>query len=198
MENLTIEKNVKDYNGNNNFILSLKDGLEKYGRLTEKQLNAASNFFTKLNKRNSEFIKSVINPTQKNVNVNIKVGNYIAKTISKDNNLTFTPFLMTITKVLKVTEKAYRVVGKMNTSDVSSCRLCGRDLTDWRSHATGIGPVCSKNLGIPYVRKKEDVDTYKKQVKEKIDKIGDLTFWIPKSQIKEGYDELENQIKNAG
>ena len=86
-------------------------------------------------------------------------------------------------------------VGKMNTSDVSSCRCCGKDLTDWRSQATGVGPVCSKYLGIPYVKKEEDVVVYKKLLKLKIDKIGDLTFWLAKSQIKEGKTELEESIK---
>ena len=135
-------------------------------------------------------------PSQiKEVNVNIKISNFIAKRVAEDNNLEFKPFLMTITKVLKETNKAYQVVGKMNTSDVSSCRCCGKDLTDWRSQATGVGPVCSKYLGIPYVKKEEDVVVYKKLLKLKIDKIGDLTFWLAKSQIKEGKTELEESIK---
>ena len=29
----------------------------------------------------------------------------------------------------------------------------------------------------------------------KIDKIGDLTFWLAKSQIKEGREDLENSLK---
>jgi hypothetical protein len=28
-----------------------------------------------------------------------------------------------------------------------------------------------------------------------VDKVGDLTFWLPKSQIVEGREELDNQIK---
>jgi len=72
---------------------------------------------------------------------------------------------MTISKVLKETNKAYQVVGKLTVSDVSSCRVCGRDLTDWRSQATGVGPVCSKSLGIPYVKSKLDVAVYKKLLK---------------------------------
>jgi hypothetical protein len=28
----------------------------------------------------------------------------------------------------------------------------------------------------------------------KIDEIGDLTFWVPKSQIVEGLDELQSQM----
>jgi hypothetical protein len=82
----------------------------------------------------------------------------------------------------------------MNTSDVTSCRCCGLDLTDWKSQATGVGPICAKKLGIPYVKNQEDVLVFKKLLKLKIDEIGDLTFWIPKSQIVEGLDDLQSQI----
>ena len=32
-------------------------------------------------------------------------------------------------------------------------------------------------------------------IKEKIDKIGDLKFWLAKSQIVEGKEDLENSLK---
>jgi len=191
MENSVILTKVRDYKGDNGFIISLKGGLTKYGSLTPKQLSAADNFFSKVNTP-----KKMEDTTQpKEVNVNIKISKFIAKRIAEDNDLEFKPFLLTITKVLRETAKAYQVVGKMNTSDVSSCRCCGKDLTDWRSQATGVGPVCSKSLGIPYVKKEEDVVVYKKLLKIKIDKIGDLTFWLAKSQIKEGKEELEDSLK---
>ena len=191
MTNSEISTQVQNYKGNNGFISSLQGGLKKYGKLTERQLSAAGNFFSKVNTP-----KKMEDTTQpKEVNVNIKISKFIAKRVAEENDLEFKPFLLTITKVLRETAKAYQVVGKMNTSDVSSCRCCGKDLTDWRSQATGVGPVCSKALGIPYVKKEEDVVVYKKLLKLKIDKIGDLTFWLAKSQIKEGKEELENSIK---
>ena len=188
MGNSEITINVQNYKGNNGFINSLQNGLKRYGSLTERQLYAAGKFFTKLN---------TPAPTQqsKEVNVDIKITNFIAKRVAEDNNLEFKPFLMTISKVLKETTKAYQVVGKLTVSDVSSCRVCGRDLTDWRSQATGVGPVCSKSLGIPYVKSELDVAVYKKLLKMKIEKIGDLTFWLAKSQIKEGREDLENSLK---
>ncbi len=176
MTNSEISTQVQNYKGNNGFISSLQGGLKKYGKLTERQLSAAGNFFSKVN-------------TPKKME-----DTTIAKRVAEENDLEFKPFLLTITKVLRETDKAYQVVGKMNTSDVSSCRCCGKDLTDWRSQATGVGPVCSKALGIPYVKKEEDVVVYKKLLKLKIDKIGDLTFWLAKSQIKEGKEELENSV----
>ena len=191
MTNSEISTQVQNYKGNNGFISSLQGGLKKYGRLTERQLSSAGNFFSKVNTP-----KKMENTTQpKEINVNIKISRFIAKRVAEDNNLEFKPFLLTVTKVLKETPKAYQLVGKMNTSDVSSCRCCGLDLTDWRSQATGVGPVCSKSLGIPYVKKEEDIVVYKKLLKLKIDKIGDLTFWLAKSQIKEGKEELEDSVK---
>ena len=187
MENSVILTKVRDYKGNNGFIISLKGGLNKYGSLTPKQLSAADNFFSKF-----EQTKPV--SEEKEVNVNLKISKFIAKRIAEDNNLEFKPFLVTITKVLRTTNRAYQVIGRMNTSDVTSCRCCGKDLTDWRSQATGVGPVCSKSLGIPYVRKEEDVVVYKKLLQLKMENIGDLTFWVPKSQIKESLEEIQEQL----
>ncbi len=187
MENSVITKNVKEYVGTNVFILSLKGGIIKYGSLTPKQLDAASKFFSK-----TVVVKT--EPNFKEVNVNLKVTKFIAKRIAEDNKLEFNPFLVTITKVLNETPKAYQVTGRMNTSDVSSCRCCGKDLTDWRSQATGVGPICSKALNIPYVKKQEDVEVFKKMLRLKIESIGDLTFWLPKSQIDAGLNELVSQL----
>ncbi len=190
MSTLEISTNVKNYKGNNGFINSLQNGLKKYGSLTERQSLEAGKLFPK------QLVSTLeVKPQVRKVSVNIKISKFTAKRIAEDNDLEFKPFLLTVTKVLRETPKAYQVVGKMNTSDVSSCRCCGIDLTDWRSQATGVGPVCSKSLGIPYVKKEEDVVVYKKLLKLKIDKIGDLTFWLAKSQIKEGKEELENSVK---
>ncbi len=187
MENSVILTKVREYKGNNGFIISLKGGLNKYGSLTPKQLSAAGNFFSKF-----EQTKPV--SEEKEVNANLKISKFIAKRIAEENNLEFKPFLVTITKVLRTTNRAYQVVGRMNTSDVTSCRCGGKDLTDWRSQATGVGPVCSKSLGIPYVKNQEDVAVYKKLLELKMENIGDLTFWVPKSQIKEGLEELQEQL----
>ena len=188
MENSAIVSKVKEYKGNNGFILSLQGGLNKYGSLTPKQLSAAESFFNKFEQPKPQVSEG------KEVNVNLKVSKFIAKRISEENKLDFRPFLVTISKVLRSTNKAYEVVGRMNTSDVTSCRCCGLDLTDWKSQATGVGPVCAKNLGIPYVKKEEDVVVFKKLLKMKIEEIGDLTFWVPKSQIVEGLGELQSQL----
>ncbi len=187
MENTT--EKIRDYKGTNNFMNSLKSGLQRYGRLSVKQMAAAEKFFGN-NKPTTE-VKGEV----KNVNVDIKVKRFIAKKIKEENELEFAPFLLSITKVLRETEKAYQVVGQMTVSDVTSCRCCGLDLTDWRSQATGVGPVCSKHLNIPYVKHQEDVAVFKKMLEMKIRNIGDLTFWLAKSQIVEGKKVLAEAVK---
>ena len=184
---MTTTEKVRNYNGNNGFIISLQGGLKKYGKLTERQESSATNFFSKLETPKVEF-------KSKDVEVDIKVTRFIAKKIAEDNKLEFNPYLMTISKVVEETNKAYKVVGRMTTSDVTCCRNCGRDLTDWRSQATGVGPTCAKHMRIEYVRKQEDIEVFLKMLQIMVDRVGDLTFWLPKSQIKEGYKELQESI----
>jgi hypothetical protein len=168
---MTTTEKVRNYKGNNNFINSLRNGLIRYGKLTDRQMAAADKFFVK-----TEQPKKEVEVKPINVDVDIKVTRFIAKRIKEDNELEFAPFMLTISKVLGETAKAYKVVGKMTTSDVTSCRCCGRDLTD-------------------YVKKQEDVEVYKKLLKLKIDQIGDLTFWLAKSQIVEGGEDLSEVVK---
>ena len=42
---MTTTEKVRNYNGNNGFIISLQGGLKKYGRLTERQIEVADKFF---------------------------------------------------------------------------------------------------------------------------------------------------------
>ena len=77
MENSSILSKVKEYKGNNGFILSLQGGLNKYGSLTPKQLSAADSFFSKF-----EQPKPQVSET-KEINVNLKVSKFIAKRIGR-------------------------------------------------------------------------------------------------------------------
>ena len=185
---MTTTEKIRNYEGNNSFIISLQGGLKRYGKLTKRQLEVADKFFVNNEETKKEFIP-------KDVNVDIKVKRYIATKIAEDNNIDFKPFLMTISKVLDETNRAYKVVGRMTTTDVTCCRCCGKDLTDWRSQATGVGPTCAKHMGIEYVRKQEDIEVFLKMLQIMVDRVGDLTFWLPKSQIVEGREELDKQIK---
>ena len=82
MENSVILTKLREYKGNNGFIISLKGGLTKWGSLTPKQLSAAGNFFSKFEQTNPV-------SGEKEVNANLKISKFIAKRIAEENNLEF-------------------------------------------------------------------------------------------------------------
>lgn len=79
----------------------------------------------------------------------------------------------------------------MTFTDVGCCRNCGRDLTDWISKASGMGPVCAKHLGITRPTTKSEIEEFNKKLKEKIEEMGEFEFWVPKSQIKNAMGKMK-------
>ena len=65
----TINEQVTNYKGNNNFILKMQDVIKKYGRLTEKQRGAVSKIFMSVN----EVKKIEMTPELK------KIAEYVGK-----------------------------------------------------------------------------------------------------------------------
>ena len=79
----------------------------------------------------------------------------------------------------------------MTFTDVGCCRNCGRDLTDWISKASGMGPICAKYLGIKRPTTKQEIAEFNKNLKEKIEEMGEFEFWIPKSHIKNAMGHMK-------
>jgi hypothetical protein len=50
---------------------------------------------------------------------------------------------------------------------------------------TGLGPVCSKYVGVEHPTTKADLPLYRQQISDKIDEVGEFEFWIPKRGIVE-------------
>ena len=50
---------------------------------------------------------------------------------------------------------------------------------------TGLGPVCSKYVGVQHPSTKADLPQYREEINQKIDEIGEFEFWIPKRGIVE-------------
>ena len=46
-----------------------------------------------------------------------------------------------------------------------------------------MGKTCAKKWNITYINKKEDAQIFKQEMQHKINQVGVLEFWIPKSQI---------------
>lgn len=179
----TIQKLI-NYEGNNGFVKSVLNGYNRWGKLTPKQMEAVKKFFA------PKKTKGSIKPIK--INVDLVLKRYVAREISEEYNLgKITPITVTVSEINALTNKAVRVKGKMTFTDVGCCRCCGRDLTDWVSKASGIGPTCAKYMGLKRPTTQSEVKEFNKNLKEKIDEIGELEFWIPKSHIKNAMGSLK-------
>ena len=173
---------VQNYNGTNNFMNSLKRGLKKYGTLTENQTTAAIRAIE--GARRHEQAQQRLNITL--VGDTIKIGRKIALGIKEEYGLQFHPILIDVTAVTGMTDRALRVRGKLTKENGGICRCCAKTLTDDVSKLTGIGPVCSKYVGVAHPRSVYDtvaIENYKEDMSRKIDEIGEFEFWIPKKSI---------------
>jgi hypothetical protein len=179
----TIQKLI-NYEGNNGFVKSVLNGYNRWGKLTPKQMEAVKKFFAPKKPKGS------IKPIK--INVDLVLKRYVAREISEEYNLgKITPITVTVSEINALTNKSVRVKGKMTFTDVGCCRCCGRDLTDWVSKASGIGPTCAKYMGLKRPTTQSEVKEFNKNLKEKIDEIGELEFWIPKSHIKNAMGSLK-------
>lgn len=232
MSTTTIER-VKNYQGQNRFILNLKESLNKWGRLTPKQLEAVekalssevrtidmSNIspeiksilaykgknsfvkdigakFTKYGTLTHKQISAAVAQIQreedkeKTINMNwptigetIKLGRRIGIQLKEKHNLKFNPILIDITKILSVSPKAVKFAGKMTVKRGDICNCCLKTLTDEFSMLTGMGKICAKNLGIDYITDKSQAEKFRNEYLKKVEEIGEMEFWVPKSQIK--------------
>lgn len=201
---------LKAYNGNNHFMLSLKSGLIRYGKLTEKQLPHAIKFFEDLQEQTSqtatlvsaEIIEVRQYPvyTLKNPCLIILKGQYFVKQLCEDKLLLgdVISYAWVVSEVTGLTEKAVRVKAKIADSkhNLNFCRACGRSLTDKFSIATGMGRVCSDRYGVEYIKDLADVVNFKIRLDDKINEIGEKEFWLPKSKI-ENFSNLKEEIDNS-
>lgn len=227
-----INEKVKNYNGKNTFINSLKPGLSKYGRLTDKQIAAASKILTSeekdvVSEELSEDLKRIMSYegtnnfllkiqeqyrtwkslTEKQIEASIRqlgkessvVKDFVfplnnesitlkrsfALKIKKEYGFQFMPILVDVVKTTKISQKAVKIVAKLTKENGDICRCCGATLTDHFSMITGIGPICSKNLGVKYIKSEMEIQRFREDLVSKIDEIGEFEFWLPKSQVKE-------------
>ena len=182
MTQAEVIKEVQNYEGTNNFMNSLKRGLKKYGTLTDNQTSAAIRVIEGA-RRHEQAQKRI---DIKLVGDTIKIGRKIALGIKEEYGLEFHPILIDVTAVTAITDKALRLKGKLTKENGGVCRCCGKTLTDDVSKVTGIGPVCSKYVGVAHPRSAYDtveIENYKQEMSQKIDEIGEFEFWIPKKSI---------------
>ena len=172
-------KSIVDYKGQNTFVLDVKSKFERWGTLTDAQVQAANKQITKELEASQriELNVDVVGET-------IVVGRNTGENLKKQKGLNFNPYLLDITEVSVITPKAIKFKGKLTTKNCGVCKSCGRTLTDEFSRLTGYGKTCAGHLGVQYIKDKSEVERFNQEVLAKVEEVGEMEFWVPRRQIK--------------
>ena len=171
-------KKIQSYTGENSFVKDLQTKLEKYGKLTDKQVIAGVSQIVK--EENKEKVVKMNWPT---VGETIKIGRVIGQKLKEKYGLKFNPILIDITSLRAVSPKAVLFTGKMTVMRGNVCTCCLKSLTDEFSMATGLGKICAKNIGVEYIKDLSEVDRFRQEYLQRVEEIGEMEFWVPKNQI---------------
>lgn len=184
----TIEK-VQDYKGTNSFIIKMKDTIKKYNRLTPKQEEVVLGIFQK------EHNERTIEMNWRTPGETLIIGRNIGQKLKETYGLEFNPTLIDITRLLSVSPKAVKFSGKMTIKRGKVCTSCMRDLTDEFSMLTGMGKTCAKHMKVEYIKDASEATRFREDYLKRVDEIGEMTFWIPKKQIKKWEGMTESIVK---
>jgi hypothetical protein len=187
--NTTIEK-VQNYKGTNSFIIKMKDSINKYNRLTPKQEEVVLGIFQK--EQNERTIEMNWPTEGESIILARKIGQQLKETYG----LEFNPTLIDITRLLAVSPKAVKFSGKMTVKRGNICMCCGRELSDEFSMLTKMGKTCSKHMKVEYIKDKSEVERFRNDYLKRVEEIGEMQFWVPKSQIKKWNGMTEMMVKS--
>ena len=172
-------KKIQDYQGANSFVKEIQSKLEKYGKLSDKQVSAA---LSQIKKEETKAATKHMNiPTEGDT---IQVGRKIGQQMKETYGLQFNPTILDITKVLAISPKAVKFAGKMTVKRCNVCVCCAKTLTDEFSMITKMGKTCAKHMGVEYIKDKSQADRFREDYLKRVEEIGTMEFWVPKSQLK--------------
>jgi len=172
-------KKIQSYAGENSFVKEIQSKLEKYGKLSDKQVSAAINQIQK--EESKAQIKKMNIPAEGDT---IQVGRKIGQQMKETYGLQFNPTILDITKVLGISPKAVKFAGKMTVKRAKVCVCCAKTLTDEFSMLTTMGKTCAKHMGVEYIKDKSQADRFREDYLKRVEEIGEMIFWVPKSQLK--------------
>jgi len=172
-------KKIAAYEGENSFVNELKGKLAKYGKLSDKQISAALSQIQK-----EENKAATVNLNIPAIGDTIKIARKAGQNLKEAYGLKFNPILLDVTKVLAISPKAVKFAAKLTIKRGSVCTCCMKTLTDEFSMLTGLGKTCAKHVGVPYITDKSQAESFRLEYMKRVDEIGEMEFWIPKSQIK--------------
>ena len=172
-------KKIATYEGENSFVNELKGKLAKYGKLSDKQISAALSQIQK-----EENKAATVNLNIPAIGDTIKIARKAGQNLKETYGLKFNPILLDVTKVLAISPKAVKFAAKLTIKRGSVCTCCMKTLTDEFSMLTGLGKTCAKHVGVPYITDKSQAESFRLEYMKRVDEIGEMEFWFPKSQIK--------------
>ena len=180
-------KKIQSYDGPNDFVNDIKSKLEKFGKLSDKQVSAALAQIQKEETKNATRKMNLVLDGD-----TIIVGRSIGQKMKETYGLKFNPTLLDLTKVLAISPKAVKLVGKMTIKRGDVCVCCGRTLTDEFSMLTKMGKTCAGHMGVEYITNSSETERFRNEYLKRVEEIGEMEFWVPKRQIKmwEGNGDL--------
>ena len=184
-------KRIVDYTGENSFVKEIASKFKKYATLSEKQVSAAINQIQK-----EEDKERTIRMNWPVIGDSIKITRKVGEELKKTYGLQFNPVILDITKLKAVSPKAVQFEAKMTVKRGKVCTCCGRTLTDEFSMLTGIGKLCAKHIRVPYITDKSQAERFRNEYLERVEEIGKMVFWIPKSQIVKWEGITESMVKS--
>lgn len=184
-------KKIQAYTGENNFVKEIQSKLEKYGKLTDKQVSAAVSQIVKEENKNKTVQMNW--PTE---GESIILARKIGQQLKETYGLEFNPVLIDITRLLAVSPKAVKFAGKMTVKRGNICMCCGRELTDEFSMLTKMGKTCAKHMKVEYIKDRSEVERFRNDYLKRVEEIGEMQFWVPKRQIKK-WNGMTESIVNT-
>jgi hypothetical protein len=172
-------KKIQAYNGPSDFVNDIKSKLEKFGKLSDKQVSAALN---QIQKEETKNVTRKMNLALEGDT--IIVGRSIGQKMKETYGLKFNPTLLDLTKVLAISPKAIKLAGKMTIKRGDVCVCCGRTLTDEFSMLTKMGKTCASHMNVEYITDKSEAERFRNEYLKRVEEIGEMEFWVPKRQIK--------------
>lgn len=178
----TVKTWLREYKGNFDFYLSLRDQLNMTGSLSDKQVACVERAIAK-----EAQPKAVGVPVQEfslKTGTTLILSKFIAEKVALEARQDKPFRAFEVVAVHRETDKAFQVTLKFSAKRSIHCNICGLKLDNHRSIAAGIGPVCADNWGLPYG------EASMEGLEAKLRTIAQVTTWIPKSQIK----DIERQV----
>ncbi len=184
-----VYKDMMAYKGTFSLVLNIRRTFTKYGKLSDKQWAAVAKCVKPLPVHDPNVI------LVPNCTIPIVISASSARYIAKANKWPMNPCTLLVTQILSQDRGTMKMKVKMDWSGtVSVCRCCGKSLTDWRSQATGVGPVCVKGTNIQYVRNQGDIARFQQEMETLCNTIGEVVVDIKRWAFKDGLGAITDAI----